>query len=969
MPSVHCPRCTKKFKDQTSLLQHMNQPSSSCLTHFEEHINIFNALQSGPTTSESDDMGQESFEPPDFMDTMEDSLRTSPHSPLSPPTAASQNPEDRVNPFSIRKHPTSGSLFGHGETFMDQFDKDTFTETRKEHLYYPFASGDEWELASFLLHSRLSMAVIDHFLNLKLIKDIGLSFGTAKDLRNRAKILPNGPLWKSKLWTTTFPTKKKLFLYYRDPIDCLQSILHNPLVKDHIQFHPFQLFQSAEGVMQVYTEWLSGNTAWEMQDSLPQGATLLGTILSSNKTNISAMTGNCIAHPLLISLANLNMNFRMKSSNHAFLLLALLPVPSFIHQKKCLCGLLADRLIHKCLDFVLQPLKTAASIGTMMSDPLGWYNFWHEPRTASTTLAQLHVVEEKADPWDLEAYFKAASQFHLNGIHRPFWVNWPMSDPSVFLTPEPLHHWHKAFWDHNAKWCINTVGAAELDFRFSILHQRVGLRHFKEGISSLKQVTGREHREVQRYIVAVIADAVPPNFLVAIQTLIDFRYLAQSMEIDEQMCTKIDAALSEFHDHKESIIAVGARQGKHHVIDNWYIPKLEFLQSVIPNIHANSIALQWLADGTEHAHIDVIKDPADLSNNQNYESQISIRDAGVNFHARFSSTDEDNNDSNSISSDNSIIEMMADLVNHINPISQKSLRSHPDYFAQAANLGNGPPSQVLPTPARTFCSSQAAFHLNRDPSYKCMLIDDVATLFNIPDLCEALSNYMQCIITDDGYIRALGGRRSASQGPLPFTHLQIWKKFCLQNKAYHYPHETLRSEAVNACPPSGKWELGRHDPVIANLDPACEWPHSGLKGLDTVHLAIIEYCANPQILKSFHCIIPDMKCLFWEDRFLTYACQFDIVPQINKNISGSTTAQGPYPEPKSSLYILKQGKRANHELIGDILPLQQVRASVDLTPCFGNVANHHLTKYNSFSYCSEFWLNKYFNKELYLALS
>ncbi|KAF8808228.1 hypothetical protein BYT27DRAFT_7255727 [Phlegmacium glaucopus] len=287
----------------------MNQPSSSCLTHFEERINIFNALQSGPTTSESDDMGQESFEPPNFMDTMEDSLQTSPHSPLSPPTAASQNPEDGVNPFSIRKHPTSGSLFGRGETFMDQFDKDTFTETRKEHLYYPFALGDKWELASFLLHSRLSMAVIDHFLNLKLIKDIGLSFGTAKDLRNCAEILPNGPLWKN----------------------CLQSILHNPLVKDHIQFHPFQLFQSAEGVMRVYTEWLSGNTAWEMQDSLPQGATLLGTILSSDKTNISAMTGNRIAHPLLISLANLNMNFRMKSSNHAFLLLALLPVPSFIH--------------------------------------------------------------------------------------------------------------------------------------------------------------------------------------------------------------------------------------------------------------------------------------------------------------------------------------------------------------------------------------------------------------------------------------------------------------------------------------------------------------------------------------------------------------------------------------------------------------------------------------------------------------
>ena len=453
------------------------------------------------------------------------------------------------------------------------------------------------------------------------------------------------------------------------------------------------------------------------------------------------MTGNRMAHPLLLSLANLNMDFRMKSSNHAFLLLALLPIPSFIHQNKRLRGLLTDRLIHECLDFILELLKTAARVGIMMSDPLGWRrfcftplaayvvdtpestllagvagktssvtmasfkqfgdNFRHEPRTASTTIAQLHAVEAKADPWDLVTYFKAASEFRLNGVHRPFWTDWPMSDPSVFLTPEPLHHWHKAFWDHDARWCINVVGAAELDFRFSVLHQHVGFRHFKQGISSLKQVTGREHREVQRSIVAVIADAVPPNFLIAIRALMDFRYLAQSMEIDEQMCTKIDTALKEFHAHKDSVIAAGGRRGKGHVIDNWYIPKLEFLQSVVPSIHANGIALQWSADGTERAHIEVIKDPSDFSNNRDYEPQIcrhldraekcrqfdlttAVRDAGIDFRARCSAagpSDEDDNDCTSVASDE-IVEMTADLVNQINPISAVSGKSlNVDYFA------------------------------------------------------------------------------------------------------------------------------------------------------------------------------------------------------------------------------------------------------------------------------------------------
>ena len=93
----------------------------------------------------------------------------------------------------------------------------------------------------------------------------------------------------------------------------------------------------------------------------------------------------------------------------------------------------------------------------------------------------------------LETYEKAAKSYHLNGIQLPFWRDWTLSsDPSSFLTIEPLHHWHRQFWDHDTKWCIYMLGAAEIDFRFSVLHNHSGYRHFKEGISSLKQVTGRE---------------------------------------------------------------------------------------------------------------------------------------------------------------------------------------------------------------------------------------------------------------------------------------------------------------------------------------------------------------------------------------------------------------------------------------------------------------------------------------------
>ena len=58
----------------------------------------------------------------------------------------------------------------------------------------------------------------------------------------------------------------------------------------------------------------------------------------------------------------------------------------------------------------------------------------------------------------------------------------------------------------------------------------------------------------------------------------DFRYLGQATEINDEICDKMDAALKEFHQHKHAIICVLGR-GK--LIDNWDISKLEFIQSVV----------------------------------------------------------------------------------------------------------------------------------------------------------------------------------------------------------------------------------------------------------------------------------------------------------------------------------------------------------------------------------------------------
>ena len=102
---------------------------------------------------------------------------------------------------------------------------------------------------------------------LKQVQQLHLSFRTAKELRGRAEILPTGPKWQCTPWTTVHPTKVPLKLFHRDSLDCVQSILHSPLMKDNIHLTPLRVFKTAEKMMRVYGQWMTGDVAWGMQVS------------------------------------------------------------------------------------------------------------------------------------------------------------------------------------------------------------------------------------------------------------------------------------------------------------------------------------------------------------------------------------------------------------------------------------------------------------------------------------------------------------------------------------------------------------------------------------------------------------------------------------------------------------------------------------------------------------------------------
>ena len=81
------------------------------------------------------------------------------------------------------------------------------------------------------------------------------------------------------------------------------------------------------------------------------------------------------------------------------------------------------------------------------------------------------------------------------------------------------------------------------------------------------------------------------------------------------------------------------------------------------------------------------------------------------------------------------------------------------------------------------------------------------------------------------------------------------------------------------------------------------------------------------------------------------------------------TRQGPYPEPASQMFVLKHALHQDGSIIGDVISLSWLRALVELTPVFGEKADLRLMKESSLEYSVHFWLDKYFDKELFYALT
>jgi len=96
--------------------------------------------------------------------------------------------------------------------------------------------------------------------------------------------------------------------------------------------------------------------------------------------------------------------------------------------------------------------------------------------------------------------------------------------------------------------------------------------------------------------------------------------------------------------------------------------------------------------------------------------------------------------------------------------------------------------------------------------------------------------------------------------------------------------------------------------------------------------------------------------------YLVYADRFEIIPQPT---SYGSTSRGVCPDPITGQYLVRRSTRTNGSRLGDVVPLLQARIPAPLVPRYGTQADPKLTSRNSLEYSTEFYLNSFFDKELY----
>ncbi|KAH9947697.1 hypothetical protein B0H21DRAFT_778363 [Amylocystis lapponica] len=699
----------------------------------------------------------------------------------------------------------AGASYGTAPTVFDNIRDEQVLHG--EEILGPFRDEGEWELARWLMKN-VGHNQAEQFLKLPIIQQrVHPAYPTKDTLLKVIDSLPGGVDWICKEMNQTGdlldadgkPMSEMLELWYRDPVECVRELLGNPAFANVMHYTPERVYEDEERKSAVTDEMWTAEWWWETQGRLPMGSTVVPVILSSDKTKLSQFRGDKSAWPLYLTIGNISKDVRRLASSHATVLLGYLPVGKFDCFSDKARQIARYQMFHSCVRVVLDTLIQAGTSGENMTCadrnirsafpivaayvadypeqclvsccmenrcPVGTVRPEDRgahlpclPRSKEETLQLLRDHQcGQTDPESKQRF----KDIGLRPVYSPFWADLPHTDIFQSFTPDLLHQLHKGvFKDHLVKWCTSLVGADEIDDRFRTMPSLTGLRQFKNGISSVSQWTGAEHKEMEKIFVGMLASAVDVRVIQAVRALLDFIYLASLQSHTTETIRRLRAALDDFHTHKDIFLETGARHPAH-----FNIPKYHAMEHYPDLILRFGSTDGYNTEWSERLHIDYAKDAYRASNKKDYTVQmtrwLSRQEAIDRFGVYLECSDADIivSRSDSQPQDHEVAVNHQDDIHCNCTVSIKKtttyrivLDHNASQFLHALQTflrGNG--SLIIPQP------------FDRFDLFKCLV-------FHLPDVAEANSNKLLNIVRAAPPVPRVG-RRAAHPAYLDFALLR-----------------------------------------------------------------------------------------------------------------------------------------------------------------------------------------------------
>ena len=199
--------------------------------------------------------------------------------------------------------------------------------------YEPFSSASDYALALWFYKTKQTMESLKIFFEDPLLsgKRKGLSYRSAAQWDKKMHEIPHG-IANDKFLKATISTqgltarmaRKKHTIRYRDALSAVKFLLGFAPFRDELTYAPIRQY-TPEG-SRAYNELHTGDWWWQMQEKLPDGATVVPIILSSDKTMLSQHRGDISVWPVYLTIGNLNSATRRKQTVPGSILLGLIPV-------------------------------------------------------------------------------------------------------------------------------------------------------------------------------------------------------------------------------------------------------------------------------------------------------------------------------------------------------------------------------------------------------------------------------------------------------------------------------------------------------------------------------------------------------------------------------------------------------------------------------------------------------------------